>query len=112
MKKYKYSDVSCTFFTNNNQFIKIEEKPNFSLNDLKKSIPNHCWKRDSIISLYYFFRDYFFIFGIYFLCYIFYDIMHRYICDYFFNNYILLDIIILLFQFFGIFKELFFGLYL
>jgi hypothetical protein len=55
MKKYKYSDVSCTFFTNNNQFIKIEEKPNFSLNDLKKSIPNHCWKRDSIISLYYFF---------------------------------------------------------
>jgi omega-3 fatty acid desaturase (delta-15 desaturase) len=52
------------------EFDRITEVPPFSLQDLRKSIPEKYWRRSTSRSIWYFIRDYLLIFGIYWLCYL------------------------------------------
>lgn len=53
--------------TKKQEFERIQEPPNFSIDDLKKAIPSDCFNRKAAVSLYYFFRDYFLIAVVYYI---------------------------------------------
>jgi hypothetical protein len=55
------------------EFERQTERPPFTLEDVKRVIPEACWKRSSLRSISYFLRDIGIIFCLYGLCYVLRD---------------------------------------